>query len=50
MYHKEKWNTTMVEPIAGSSGMAIVIIVSSLRQPLCNGLVEGAVEGFYSIM
>jgi hypothetical protein len=40
----------MVEPIAGSSRMAIVIIAASLRQPLCDGLVEGTVEGFYLFM
>jgi hypothetical protein len=42
--------TTMVEPIAGSSGMAIVIIAASLWQHLCDGLVKGAVKGFYLIM
>jgi hypothetical protein len=40
----------MVELIARSSGMAIVIIAASLQQPLCNGLVKGAVEGFHVIM
>ncbi len=40
----------MVEPITRSSGVAIVIIAASLRQPLRNGLVEGNVEGFYLIM
>jgi hypothetical protein len=39
----------MVEPIAVSSGMAILIIAASLQQPLCNGLVEGAVEGFIQL-
>ncbi len=47
--HKTK-NITMVEPIAGSSGMAIVIIAASLWQPLCDGLVKGTAEGIYLIM
>ncbi len=37
----------MVEPFAWSSGMAIVLIANPSRQPLCNGLVEGAGKGFY---
>jgi hypothetical protein len=37
----------MVEPIAGSSSVAIVIIAAFLQQPLCDGLVEGAVKGLY---
>jgi hypothetical protein len=45
-----KKNITMVEPFAWSSGMAIVLIASPSRQPLCNGLVEGADEGFYFIL
>jgi hypothetical protein len=45
-----KKNTTMVEPFAWSSGMAMVVIANPLRQPLCNGLVEGADEGFYFIL
>jgi hypothetical protein len=36
----------MVELFAWSSGMAIVLIANPLRQPLCNGLVEGTDEGF----
>jgi hypothetical protein len=47
--YKKKWNTTMVEPIAGSSGMAIVIIAASLWQHLCDGLVKGAVKGFIQL-
>jgi hypothetical protein len=39
--------STMVEPIAGSSSMAIVIIAASLQQPLCDGLVKGFFEGIY---
>ncbi len=39
----------MVEPFAWSSGMAIVLIAKPSQQPLCNGLVEGADEGFYFI-
>ena len=34
--HKTK-NSTMVEPIAGSSGMATVIIAASLRQLFAMG-------------
>jgi hypothetical protein len=45
-----KKNITMVEPFAWSSGMAIVLIANPLRQPLCNGLVEGADKGFYFIL
>jgi hypothetical protein len=45
-----KKNITMVEPFAWSSGMAIVLIANPLRQPLCNGLVEGADEGFHFIL
>ncbi len=40
----------MVEPFAWSSGMALVLIVNRLQQPLCNGLVEGADKGFYFIL
>ncbi len=40
----------MVEPIAGSSSMAIVITATSLQQLLFNGLVKGAIKGFYLIM
>jgi hypothetical protein len=47
--HKTK-NSTMVEPIAKSSGMAVVIIAASLRQRLRDGSVKGAVEGIYLIM
>ena len=45
-----KKNITMVEPFAWSSGMAMVLFANPLRQPLCNGLVEGADEGFYFIL
>jgi hypothetical protein len=45
-----KKNITMVEPFTWSSGMAIVSIANPLRQPLCNGSVEGAGEGFYFIL
>jgi hypothetical protein len=41
-----KKNITMVAPFVWSSGMAIVLIANILRQPLCNGLVEGADKGF----
>jgi hypothetical protein len=41
-----KKNITMVEPFAWSSSMAMVLIANPLRQPLCNGLVKGANEGF----
>jgi hypothetical protein len=44
-----KKNITMVEPFAWSSGMAIILIANPSQQPLCNGLVEGADEGFYFI-
>jgi hypothetical protein len=40
----------MVEPFAWSSGMAMVLIANRLQQPLCNGLVKGADEGFYFIL
>ncbi len=40
----------MVEQIARSSGMAILIIAASLQQPLRDGLVEVTVEGMYLIM
>jgi hypothetical protein len=45
-----KKNITMVEPFAWSSSMAIVLIANASWQPLCNGLVEGADEGFYFIL
>jgi hypothetical protein len=45
-----KKEITMVEPFAWSSGMALVLIVNRLQQPLCNGLVEGADKGFYFIL
>jgi hypothetical protein len=38
---------TMVKPSTWSSGMAMVLTANPLRQPLGNGLVEGADEGFY---
>jgi hypothetical protein len=43
-------NITMVEPFAWSSGMAMVFMANRSRQPLCNGLVEGADKGFYFIL
>jgi hypothetical protein len=43
-------NITMVEPFAWYSGMAMVLIANPLRQPLCNGLVEGADKGFYFVL
>jgi hypothetical protein len=45
-----KKNITMVKLFAWSSGMAMVLIANPSRQPLCNGLVEGADEGFYFIL
>jgi hypothetical protein len=45
-----KKNITMVEPFAWSSGMAMVLLANPLQQPLCNGLVKGADEGFYFIL
>ena len=45
----KKMNTTMADPIAGSSGMAIVNIASPTWQRLRNGLVKSPFEGFYSI-
>ncbi len=39
----------MVEPIAGYSGMATVIIAASLWHPLRDGLVKGTDEGFISL-
>jgi hypothetical protein len=42
-------DTTMVVLFVGSSGMAAVFNVTPLRPPLCNGLVDGAVEGFFLI-
>jgi hypothetical protein len=45
-----KKNITTVEPFAWSSGMAIGLIANSSWQPLCNGLVKGADEGFYFIL
>ncbi len=38
----------MVELIVWSSGMAMVLIANRSWQPLCNGLVKGADEGFYT--
>jgi hypothetical protein len=40
----------MVEPFAGSSGMAIPNEPISLRYHPCDGLVEGADKGFYLII
>ncbi len=43
-------NTTMADPFAGSSGIAIVNnIASPPGQPLRDGLVKGPYEGFYII-
>jgi hypothetical protein len=36
----------MVEPFAWSSGMAIVLIANSSRQPIRNGLVVGLTKDF----
>jgi len=36
----------MADPSDGSSGMAIVNIAASSRQPLRDGLAEGGVTGF----
>jgi len=46
----EKKKITMVKPFAGSSGMDISNIAAPPRQPLRDGLIEGAYEGFYLIM
>ncbi len=46
----KKMNTTMVDPIAGSTNMAIVLIATPSQHSLCNGLVEDPIEGFYSII
>jgi hypothetical protein len=35
------------EPVAGSHGMAMLYLATPSLQPLCDGLVKGAVEGFY---
>jgi hypothetical protein len=40
-------NTTMVGLFAGSSGMAAVFKATPLRPPLCDGLVDGTVKGFF---
>jgi hypothetical protein len=45
-----KKNFTMADPFALSSSMAMVLIANPLWQPPCNGLVEGADEGFYLIL
>jgi hypothetical protein len=37
----------MVTPFAGSYGMALSFLATPLLQPLCDGLFEGSVEGFY---
>ena len=39
----------MVKPVAGSHGMAMLYLATPLLQPLCDGLVESAVEGFYEL-
>ena len=47
----EEKNTTMAEPFAGPGGMAMGINSHPPpRQPLCDGLVEGAYEGICLIM
>ena len=46
----KKKKITMVKPFAGSSGMDISNIAAPPRQPLRDGLIEGAYEGFYLIM
>jgi hypothetical protein len=48
--HQLKKNITMVEPFAWSSSMAMELIANRSRQPLCNGLVEGADKEFYFIL
>jgi hypothetical protein len=40
-------NNTTVGPFAWSSSMAAVFKATPLPPPLCNGLVDGAVEGFF---
>ncbi len=45
-----KKNITMVEPLAWSRGMAMVLIANRSRQPLRNGLVKGADKGFYLLL
>jgi hypothetical protein len=40
----------MVELFAWSSGMAMVLMANSSRQPLCNGFAEGADKGIYFIL
>jgi hypothetical protein len=42
-----KNNITMVKPVAGSHGMAMLYLATPSMQPLCNGLVKGAVKRFY---
>ena len=37
----------MVMPLAGSHDMAMLYLDTPLLQPLCDGLVERTVEGFY---
>jgi hypothetical protein len=37
----------MVKPVAGSHGMDMLFLATPLLQPLRDGLVEGAVKGFY---
>ena len=43
----KKNKITMVKPFAGSHGMAMLYLAASSLQPLRDGLVERAVEGFY---
>ena len=43
-------NTTMVKPFTGSSGVARGNEAKPSRYHLCDGVVEGSVEGFFLIM
>jgi hypothetical protein len=45
-----KKNTTIVKPFAGSSGVARGNKAKPSRYHLCDGVVEGSVEGFFLIM
>ncbi len=51
-FNHQKKTTTMAEPFAGPGGMAIgmVLLAAPPRQPLRDGLVEGAYEGICLIM
>ena len=50
IYYFISQKINMVKPFAGSSGMDISNIAAPPRQPLRDGLIEGAYEGFYLIM